>query len=450
MISRIRAKYSYPNVYLDISGQFVTEQISDVVHESRPVSRWFERAWVSGTATTNAVVSGQLVPSNNGAIVDIVLQGNIFTRAVGTQRKVHVSTQGTTSVSARKRLVLTEEGVIAHPAVASACTSQRTCGVQIDRRGGQRIITRIAKRKAADSRPRAEAEANREATGTIKRQMDQQAAEMISDANRQRRESAAELRSQGIYPEVIDIRSTREHVFVQALETAGDFLGAPGAPPVTLICGDFTVRVHQSSVNNVLSKTYGGRMIDDRQMVKMLEEQGLEVPPELRLPNGDDADGTAEAADDVDYEPWSITFDHLLPVAVSFDKGTAKITLRGRRFTRSDQEIRERIDISATYQLAQNDRQQLELWRVGEVEADFVDTPGRLSTKQLAYKTFLLRRVSALFKDHLTLDDLPANERSDRLRSLKLCHLDATEGWLIMGLIADPNAADGMGLLSAK
>ncbi len=151
---------------------------------------------VRGTATTKANVVGVLVPAVNGAIVDICLAGQTTTRTVAQQRKVYVNTIGSTQLSASKRLYLSPEWISTAPAVANASTRQQTCGVCVDRRSGRRLIGRIAQRRAAESRPRAEGEQTMEARTTISSRMDEQVAEMISKTNSQLQQDLESVESQ--------------------------------------------------------------------------------------------------------------------------------------------------------------------------------------------------------------------------------------------------------------
>ncbi len=439
---RIRSRFSRPNAYLALSGEFVTKQINDTRSDYQRVNRCFEGSHVTGAATTSANVTGMLVPSENGAIIDILLNGTTITRTVAQQRNVYVHSQGTTGLSATKRLYLNFEGIVTSPASAQASTYQQTLGVNVNRLLGRRLIGRIANRKAAQSNPKAASQTSREAEQTIEEQLNREVGEMIAGADQQLQDALSRMNiDQEYLPDSLRMRSSSRKLYVDALVTAKRYMGAPSNPPDVGAESDLTVQVHQSAVNNILARLFGGIKIDPERMIAMLEERNIDVPAELRnsisgsdkskedgeKDGEEDGDAKKAAADD---EDWALTFDQLQPVTVTFSDGKVRIAIRGRRFEQGDQAITEPLEISATYRLRKSTTGELEARRIGEVEIVFVESPGRLSTKQLAYKTFIKRKISNLFTRTISTNQLPAGNLTNQLRSLVLDQVEATRGWL--------------------
>ncbi len=234
------------------------------------------------------------------------------------------------------------------------------------------------------------------------------------------------------------MRSTASKILITALATARQELAAPSDPPAVGSESDLSIQLHQSAVNNSLVSMLGGIKIDSSRLIKMLEKRDIPVPDELRRQAEAEArfrrGDVTESADEEVEEPWSLTFDTLQPATVTFSDGKAKIAIRGRKFQQGDQDINERLEIAATYRLRKSPTDALEARRIGEIDIRFVDSPGRLSTRQLAYKTFVKRKVSPLFQPTFSVEDLPEGEISDQLRSLKLDHVEATRGWLAIAL----------------
>ena len=333
LASRVRQDLSHPNVLFTVSGDAVTERVSRSVNECQPVQRCFEGSRVRGMASTDGFVYGVLIPSEQSVLLDIRLDGTTMTNTVAQQRKVYVSTVGRTKVSATKRLSITPDAIHTWPAVASASTSQTTTGICIGRQCqvGNRVIRRVADRRAHESRGRAEQEQSQEARRTVARQMDQQVAELIADAETQRDEFSDryDVDVSEFYDDAV-MRSTAREVLGHATVTAGDYLGAPTAPPSLATSGEATLQLHQSAVNNVLADVLGGVRVDSDNIVKMLEDNGMPVPDELR-PGKAAEDGTGEAVED---EWWSLTFDVAQPATVTFEDDQLRIAIRGRRFER--------------------------------------------------------------------------------------------------------------------
>ena len=207
-------------------------------------------------------------------------------------------------------------------------------------------------------------------------------------------------------------------------------MGAPGKPPVWDQSDDVAICLHESVVNNALAPYFGGLRIDNENIVKLLEENDLEVPAELQ-PGGDAAD-----------EQWSVTFDLWQPVSLAIKKNRINFSILGVRFTGDNQEINERIRIGATYRVEWKANQLPELFREGDVEIEFIDSPGQLSAKQLTYKTFLNRKVGSLFSDHIDASELKLknDKLSEALEAITLRRVWMDKGWFSAGYDVDVEA----------
>ncbi len=447
----IRGRFSRRNFFASVSGAFVTRQINDTITDAQPVRREFEGSQVSGCARTNAWVTAQLIPNRNGVTMDVLLNGQTVTQATAQKRKVYVRTQGNTDIVATKRLFATLEGMYAAPAVAHAATLQRTCGVCIDRclKVGNRLITRIARRKAEQSRLRAQNLQSQEAREKIAERMDQQADEMIQQANQRLQQLQARIQDalQGrehLRPQNVSLRSTTEKILADGTMTAGRFLGAPSNPPNVGEKSDLTLQIHQSAINNALKSILSGIKLDNERMVSIMEQNGMPIPDELKpkpvvqeptLASTEDDQSDEDADEDAEEdEAWSITFDTRQPATVQFVEGKVRIAIRGRKFTQGEQEVKEPIEVGATYRLRRDLQGRLEARMVGEVEIAFVNSPGRLNTRQLAYKTFIKRKTGPLFRRTFSINDLPEGQLKDQARQLLVDEVEATRGWLAIAL----------------
>src|SRR5690606_25459390 len=118
---------------------------------------------------------------------------------------------------------------------------------------------------------------------------------------------------------------------------------------------------HESMLLNTAANGIGGLTVTDERAQQLVKDLTGEIPPELELRQ--------------DEDPWAITFDLQTPVHVEFDNNQMLIAIRGRRFTRGDQEVRQTIQIAARYQLGiANGRARLT--RVGDVEVTFPERDG--------------------------------------------------------------------------
>ncbi|MEM7313285.1 MAG: hypothetical protein AAF497_09050 [Planctomycetota bacterium] len=458
---KVRGQYSRPNFYVALSGDFVTKQINDTRSDYQNINRNFEGSHITGSATTSANITGVLVPSDNGAVIDILLNGTTITRTVAQQRRVFVHSQGTTGLSATKRLYLNFQpvmasslpsvGLMTSPANATASTYQQTLGVNVNRCVGRRLIGRVACRKADQSNPRAASQTSREAEQTTEEQLNREVNQMISGADQRMQDALARMNiDQEYLPDSMRMRSSSRKLYFDGLVTAKRYMGAPSNPPDVGAESDLTLQLHQSAVNNVMARLFGGIKIDPQRMADMLKERNIEVPAELQssLSGGSDDEKSDDESDEKaaqDDDDWALTFDTLQPVTVAFSDGKVRIAIRGRRFEQGDQAIKEPLEISVTYRLRKSSTGDLEARRIGDIEVLFLESPGRLSTKQLAYKTFIKRKTSNLFTRTISTSQLPESNLTNQLRSLVLDQVEATRGWLALAFGLQNVSLDSLG-----
>ncbi len=449
---RIRNAFRRPNLRVDVDGDFFVQRMADTRNEATPVNRCFEGAHVLGCARTSASFTGQLVPMQNAVAIDILVGGTTVADTTARQRKVSVFSQGITWTTGTKRIFFDPNGISSTCATATACTHQSTCGVHVDRRVGRRLISRFARRKAKKTTPKAISLANSEAQQTIASRLDEETGEMLAKANRQFHEQMDELRRGGLYPDQLNMSSTSEQINIRGLVASNSYLGSPTEPPALPMSGQVKAQLHESLINNMMAKQLGGRQIDNEMIVETMRDNGMEVPDELLAPSerksqpqSDESDELDDAtgSDDDQPEEWSMTFDRRFPVIVRITDDGLSIAIRGREFSNAEQDINELIEISALYQLKKKPDGTLDATRQGKVNIQFVNSPGRLSNKQLTYKTFLQRKMDPLFRENVSTEDLPKMGRlSDVIDSIKIDRLETTLGWLTAMLKVDPSVLD--------
>jgi hypothetical protein len=446
IIGMFRHQFNRPNIYLGISDRFIAQQLGDIIERCEPVVRCFEGSTIRACANTCGDVSAVLMPCDNGAMIQLIFRGTIYSRGVAQKRRVYVGNSNQTEICGVKNLFLMESGICDCPACANANTISQTCGICVDRNFGRRLIARGANRKANESRCRAQDFASNDACCNLRQRMDKEAMENLAKTNPQLAKLRQQLRDYEVYPDSVHIFSTTTDIHIHSKSLSRMGLSALTAPPAAVPSGDLVVQAHQSIVNDVLTERLGGLKIDNQTIVTLLEKYKIPVPEELKkgskvsMKNGEAVQG-AQAPEGNDEESdsdeaWSMTFDRDLPATVTFDEGMIRIGVRGRKFARADQVINERINISAAYRIVREPNGDVSLVREGEVLVEFVGGRERLSTRQLSYKVFLERKFGAMFQAKISKDQLPKSEATERLDQFTVDSVDATNGWFLAGVSA--------------
>lgn len=451
LVANIQSRFSKPNLFVEISETFVANQLGSDVDRCEPVVRCFEGSTVRACAHTRGCLIASIAPCDEAALICLRFEGLIQSRGVAQKRKVFVSNYGETCITANKALVATPCGIEHRHACADACSHQTICGICVDRNCGRRLIERGAKRKAAESKGRAENFASNDACRTLTGRMDQEAATSLAPANRQLADLRAQLQARGLYPRDVNLNSTEDQVLLRTTSVGAVGLAAPSDPPAAPTVGQVTSRMHQSAINDVLTREMGGIKIDNESIVALLEKYKVPVPEELKkgikgpakneqaseAQSEADPGDVANVEEEAEDESWSMTFDRELPATVTFADNMVRIGVRGRRFARGEQTINERINISAAYRIVREGAD-VALERDGDVQVEFVNSKGRLSTRQLSYKVFLERKFGAMFQSRFSTKDLPTTGPAKALQALQVDDARTENGWFLSGISAKP------------
>ena len=424
LASAVSRRFSRPNVFGTVSERFLQAGIEADVDRTQPITDNILGTDIYGTARTIGRTGVELVPNDRAARFDIMLTGQATSNNIGYNGPVTLHSTGLTNISGRKVLVLNEQGLFGYGATANAATStniysmQACCG----------LIEQIAWNRAAQQKSQAEAIASSKAAGRVMAQMDAEAADLIADTNRRfDQEIRRPLASRDAFPRRISFRSSSEQIDVSIMAMGASGLSASGGPPALSPGHDASVRAHETAIVNFGEAMIGGVTLTDEKLEKIIRDDlKAEVPEELQITP--------------DKDPWSITFADEMPVRAQFSGGGLSLAIRGRRFTRGDQAVSEPIEISARYAIEKTDTGS-KLTRQGEVDVKFLERE-RLTAQQVAFKTFMTRKFSALFKPEIVSEGIVLKGRLAKAGKLQVQEITSDQGWLAIGWqLADVPAA---------
>ena len=292
-------------------------------------------------------------PASDRAVVDLVLDATNHSRTRGTQGPVTVHTLGTTTIDARKRIFIDEQGVTSAPVEAQASVATKTAGIGVNKKFGQRIIRKVASRKIAEMQPQARAISQQRAEGRIRSQFEAQTADAISQAaSDYQTKFRRRLLERGWYPEMLHLNTDDRRLFVTARKSLADQLAAFSAPPAVDPAAVLAARMHESFFNNLAEQELAGRTLTKERLEAELEKAGRPMPDSLES--------------EQDQPPWSITFAKRRPVELKVGDGTVRLTVRGSGYTSGDREF-DAMDVWATYRI-EPAAGRIRLFRDGDVQ----------------------------------------------------------------------------------
>lgn len=424
LVAATRFCYSRPNLFLEFSEALMQAGIDQSVDETAAVNEVIMGTRIRGNARLTGAVTLEFIPSEENAAMDILLDGSTVSDSVGTNGPVRVFSRGLTSVAARKHLQLDATGLSDRPATAKCSTRTR-----IGRVEAGHLIRHIAMKRIQRTKPQTEILASRRAASRISATVDERSAELVSDANTSFSDKfRLPLVRRGGFPQLLHFRTSDDTLQVTMLEAGRDQLAAPDAPPALAGKFDLAVRMHESLAGNMSQAILGGVTLKDERLAEIIKDLTGKVPDALVITG--------------DKDPWSITFASELPIQVRLGKQTVKIMIRGERFTRSEQEIRRPIEISADYSVEKL-ADGAKLVRQGDVQIVFAGRQS-LSASDIAMKSFMKKTFEGLFKQEIVSEGLTLPKRWQDLGKLKLEQLACDKGWLTLGWLkpAVPPAAE--------
>ena len=423
LVQRVRSSFGRPNMLFAVHENLFAEAVNRPVDQVTPIDETVLGTRVRGTGHTTGTFRLDFVPAHDRAAFDLVLAARAISTTRGSQGPVTVCTQGTTDLMARRRIFLTEHSVSASPVEASADTHTDVTGIGINKKFGKNLIRRIATKKIAETKPKAEAIAEGRARDRLRQQFTEQT-EPALDQFRTQFQSRVRgpLEARGLYPEMLHLNTTGSELVVTARKSLANQLAAVSLPPATGPNNLLAARVHESAVNNMLEQKFSGRILRQGDVAAMAKEMKGSMPESL--------------GSDPDEPQWEVTFAKQRPISVSTADGRMKLMVRGDKFVSGDREF-PGMDIWATYAIG-HAPQGIMLVREGDVQIyppGFVPGGGeKLSPAETSLRRILQRRFDKLFKSEIEIADLPLQGELAAAGPLPLNELVARrDGWIAAG-----------------
>ena len=433
VVARIRGLVDRPNLHLHVDEKLLGTAVNRVVDRVAPVNEVVLGTPVRGIGRTSGTVLLDFLPSADRAVTQLTFTATNRATTRSSKGPVTVCTEGLTDLFARRRIFIDDERVWTEPITASASTSTRTTGIGVRSRLGQKMIRRIASKKVAEIRPRAEAVSERRAREKVRQEFEQETSAAIADASRDYQEKFRKpLRERGWYPELLRMSTTSDRLAVVARKALTDQIAAFTDPPAAEADAVLGVRLHETVVNNAAAITLAGRTITQEFVEEQLKERDGTLPESL--------------ASDPDQPPWSITFAKRKPVELDADDGRVKLTIRGSRYTSGERSF-PAMDIWVTYRI-ESDGGVTRLFRDGEVQ---IYPPGfepggeeKLSVSETSLRRILQKRFGRVFKEVVDIEPLELPGELAAAGPLPLHRLVARrDGWLAAGWREkDPTATE--------
>ena len=409
-IARIRNVYRYPNAAIQVDGRLVTDAAGRRVRQCRGVNDCILGTRVVGSASIDGDVTASLLPAHDGIALAVALRGRFASNNRGYNGPVVLTSVGRGHVSATRQITIRRSGVSMTPVFATAILSTDVTSITPKRRLFRRLIRRVAAKRVAEQKPRAE----RISVERLRQQVGEGFAEQTREATSIQIPDVVDrvrpyLRRLDVAEPTTHLQSTSSDVRFDATLADDDQLASP-TPTPPMATGFATVQIHETMINNIAGPALGGRTLSRDDLRSLLDRSGLPLKTA----------GTNEVDDD--EGGFEIDFDPTRPVVFLARDGGLRLGIRGTRFESDGRELKRRLQISARYEIAsslgENGRPIEYLQKAGTEEIDF---PGsrRLSASQAGLRKTIEERFEGVFPDRLLHNPIDVPQRSGSTSGLR-------------------------------
>lgn len=412
LVALIRDRYQQPNLYAGVSEHLANASVGRDIAETDVVQDWILGTLVFSTATLRGRTEVDLIESPDDACLHLFLSGVTDSDSVGYNRGVKIFSDNRTTVDARKAVRLDAGGFSFAPSRVQCDTESSVTGIA----AGSRLVQRIAWRRVCRLDSRSEQIASRRAAARIGKRMDEEADELLREANDTYQDRFRKpLLRRGEYPRQLRFSTSDDRLHVVWCQANASQLAAPNKPQPIEGENDLQLQLHESFVSNFSRAMLGGLRLADKRLVELLRQNALEVPETVQLSD--------------DKEPWAITFSSREPVSVVFSGNTVRFAIRGRRFELGERVVRKELEMSAVYDVEKTPRG-AHFTRQGDVSVEYVNAEGRLSAEEVVVRTVTRKKFEALFAPEFDTTGIKLPGRWAKGGMLHLEDIRACGSWL--------------------
>lgn len=423
LVDRTRDRFSSPNIHIRINQRLVQRVVNRTVNQCEPVRDCILGTRIIGDAFLTGNVTATLLPSTGSVRLQVALNGTLTTNSIGYNGPVRLRTTGVGQVHATRQIQIDNSGVNMEPVAASASLATRINAIEHP----LRLVRRIARKKAGQQKPKAD----RIAHGRLKsriaesftKETDGATAKLDTDLMA---EARAYLQRLDIDQPERTMGSTSEFVLVSATIRKDNQLAAPMPPTMVPVMNEATLQIHESVINNTIGSILAGRTMNRKELQSLASKTG-------RVAENQPAKSDADEKE-LEFE---IDFDPSRPIIFEARDGSLRIGIRGTRFSQGSRQLKQQLEIVATYRPIQTKTGQILLKRIGETKINFPGTK-RLSISQTGLRSSIKKAFADAFPQTLmdqpwtvpTTVDIPALQG----RTFQPKHFDAQNGWLTLGV----------------
>jgi len=263
-----------------------------------------------------------LVPSESEALFRLKFLGQSTSDTVGLNGLARIVSEGITDLTAEKDIKLSAKGIQPLPTQSHATTTkdvQTSVNEFISMFVPPEFINQKARERIMARRPEAERIAAQRAEQRFNQNMDDKVDTGLDKAQKHYLNHVRyPLLRHDMFPTQVDLRTTADALQLATAVRGRDQLAVNDSPPPASKDAEFTVSIHQSTINNLLDMFLAGKEINERDLGRILERiLGVRAK-------------SADTGDEQDDEDIGLVFAEQRPLRVTIDENLVMLTYRAQ------------------------------------------------------------------------------------------------------------------------
>jgi hypothetical protein len=250
--STVTARLPANLVYLQVSRDYLRKHVAQSVQSDDPVDDNILGTRLVGRASTSGQTNVELVDDPSQAVAVVTFTGTIDAKTLGYNGPVTLHNETQTDFTARKLLVLGDEGLRVLPTEARATSKTVTTDIDTKHAGVRgRIASRIAWDRVAKTRSQVEEIASEHAEDRIEQALDARVEESLADVRQLLMIKVPQLANSANPPRV-QYSSTPYHIHIVVGRDSATLAEREMLPPPILGNPEIVVRMHRTIVLRAL------------------------------------------------------------------------------------------------------------------------------------------------------------------------------------------------------
>ncbi len=417
------------NLVIVASRHLLNAAMSRPNERTEPVYDEFEGTISTGEAHSQSVLTVELLPSEERAVLNLVVNGTVHTLTTGRNPRLPIITlhnQGVTVFEARKPVFIEESGVTWLPTkVCARARIELLCvETSLKHQAADQLLRQLARQQFYQTKPRAERHQVERAEESISSRTDEETEQQLPKLNEQLEEQKANLHKNGLEWSSLTFKTTPLALRAAFVADEGPKAAAHGPLPEAPWPADLSVRVHQNVVNEAGRKRYGGKT---RTAEQLREELGGVFRRQGEKPAEPEKKDEQPAV-----QPFEVTFTENDPLVLEAAEDVLTLTLNTSEFAtlndageKTGRYFNIRIIVRYKVQMTPSGPT---LKRDGDPDAK--SPTGALDA---AAAVAVKRRIRPLFPEEVTIPPITPTGNMARVGKLRPTTAKAEAGWLTLG-----------------